>query len=419
MAIRQKTVSANKKKDRSKLIAFGFIAVCIIAFFLPFKYLTVGARGLELKSGMFFKVLDASLWGDGKFIFLPTVSSSFLGLAISASVYLLALGLITTIVLSLLSFKKSKRSACLVKAATFIFTWSFAIYALSVCVATVYLKSVPFALDPTSVLLALLGAILYFVFLHKEYERAAWLLLIQFLISLFAVACLLFAITRDGNAISSISRSAKFLLALSALAAVFSLMVTTLLILKLNKWTAILHLINAVAMTALSFCVAMMYQINNVVYIFFSLSAAVAFFAQSLLCIFNFYVVGKYEDRVFGELLVEKYTRAEKPAPAKEETNAVETVASPATEIPDDPAKDALFEGKEDAFIATLSKEEKYEFADLYILKSKGNMAGIPAYEVGAENKEFFSKIFIYLSKYREKISSPLLAKIYDYSQKD
>ena len=94
-------------------------------------------------------------------------------------------------------------------------------------------------------------------------------------------------------------------------------------------------------------------------------------------------------------------------------------MASTAAEIPNDPAKDALFEGKEDAFIATLSKEEKYEFADLYILKSKGNMTGIPTYEVGAENKEFFSKIFIYLSKYREKISSPLLAKIYDYSQKD
>ena len=75
--------------------------------------------------------------------------------------------------------------------------------------------------------------------------------------------------------------------------------------------------------------------------------------------------------------------------------------------------------GQRNARQSNLSKEEKYEFADLYILKTKGAMAGIPKYEVGEENKAFFSKIFIYLSQYREKISSPLLAKIYDYAQKD
>ena len=44
-------------------------------------------------------------------------------------------------------------------------------------------------------------------------------------------------------------------------------------------------------------------------------------------------------------------------------------------------------------------------------------MGGIPTYKVGEENKAFFKKIFIYLSQYREKISSELLSKIYDYSE--
>ena len=71
-----------------------------------------------------------------------------------------------------------------------------------------------------------------------------------------------------------------------------------------------------------------------------------------------------------------------------------------------------------DPFIASLDMQERNEFTELFILKYKGVMPEIPDYEVGGDNREFFRKIFIYLGQYRERISSELLNKIYNFSIK-
>ena len=71
-----------------------------------------------------------------------------------------------------------------------------------------------------------------------------------------------------------------------------------------------------------------------------------------------------------------------------------------------------------DPFIASLDMQERNEFTELFILKYKGVMPEIPDYEVGGDNREFLRKIFIYLGQYRERISSELLNKIYNFSIK-
>ena len=71
-----------------------------------------------------------------------------------------------------------------------------------------------------------------------------------------------------------------------------------------------------------------------------------------------------------------------------------------------------------DPFIATLDMEERNEFTELFILRFKGEMPEIPSYEVGGKNSDFFRMIFIYLGKYRDRISNKLLNKIYQYSAK-
>jgi hypothetical protein len=112
---------------------------------------------------------------------------------------------------------------------------------------------------------------------------------------------------------------------------------------------------------------------------------------------------------------------AEEPAPAPA---PVEAPAAPAqTEAPAQaptapagepaPAPAPVF----DAFIASLSDEERMQFTDLYILKTV-SMPEIPTYEVGGNNKSFFNKVFIYIGQYRDKIPSGLLAKMYDFSVK-
>ncbi len=71
-----------------------------------------------------------------------------------------------------------------------------------------------------------------------------------------------------------------------------------------------------------------------------------------------------------------------------------------------------------DAFLITLSEQEKNEFIDLYVLRCRCLMPEIPGYVVGGDNKDFFNKVFIYLGQYRDKIPGDLLSKMYNFSMK-
>ena len=86
----QKPVSAKTLKT----VAAIFIAVCVIAFFLPVKHL-VSAGGLTLKSGMFVSVFG-SLFSTGADMlnFIPAVSESILGYVASIAVYGMFFGLL-------------------------------------------------------------------------------------------------------------------------------------------------------------------------------------------------------------------------------------------------------------------------------------------------------------------------------------
>ena len=68
-----------------------------------------------------------------------------------------------------------------------------------------------------------------------------------------------------------------------------------------------------------------------------------------------------------------------------------------------------------DSFINSLTPQEKNEFGDLFIANKYGDLAYLPAYVIGGDNREFFSKVFIYFGRYRSHISSALLDKLYAY----
>lgn len=68
-----------------------------------------------------------------------------------------------------------------------------------------------------------------------------------------------------------------------------------------------------------------------------------------------------------------------------------------------------------DPFINLLTPQEKNEFGDLFISDKYGTHAYLPAYVIGGDNKEFFSKVFIYLGKFRSHISNNLLEKLYQF----
>lgn len=69
-----------------------------------------------------------------------------------------------------------------------------------------------------------------------------------------------------------------------------------------------------------------------------------------------------------------------------------------------------------DAFINSLTPAERDEFDKLFISRVYGENKRLPVYTVGADNREFFTKIFVFMGRYRSIISEGLLEKIYNYS---
>jgi hypothetical protein len=67
-----------------------------------------------------------------------------------------------------------------------------------------------------------------------------------------------------------------------------------------------------------------------------------------------------------------------------------------------------------DAFLETLSKEERKQFGELTINIQK--IAGMPRFEAGGDNKAFFRKIFVNLGTIRGLVPDGLMEKIYQFT---
>lgn len=100
-----------------------------------------------------------------------------------------------------------------------------------------------------------------------------------------------------------------------------------------------------------------------------------------------------------------KEVRKEQPAPEKKKV------------IKPEPAPDLTpnYSGPVDAFIMTLTNNERVEFKDVFIERRHGQLSFIPEYIIGGNNLRFFNSVFIYYSRIREGMSESLLNKMYKY----
>lgn len=99
--------------------------------------------------------------------------------------------------------------------------------------------------------------------------------------------------------------------------------------------------------------------------------------------------------------------------PMQEYKNPYEPPA--ATPKPTDPQVYTVnvYRGPIDEFMKKLSNEEKIEFSQVFIEKTRGDLGNIPDYVVGGNNEKFFPAVFIYLGRVRELVSDELLNKMY------
>ena len=107
---------------------------------------------------------------------------------------------------------------------------------------------------------------------------------------------------------------------------------------------------------------------------------------------------------------VEEVAPAQAPTPAQE--IAPEAAPAPVAVASQGDAYGSAF----DAFIGTLTSEERLQFTQIFLLRSESKLPEIPEYKIGGDNKAFFRKIFVNLGSLRARIPDGLMEKIYQFS---
>ncbi len=99
----------------------------------------------------------------------------------------------------------------------------------------------------------------------------------------------------------------------------------------------------------------------------------------------------------------------EAPAPAP----VVEPLSAPLEEPAEPTPTVYIYGGATDEFMETLTDNEKVEFVELFLKKSKGTVNGVPDYEIDGDNSDFFPAVFVHINRYRNIVSDALMTKMY------
>ncbi len=456
-----KKQTADSQDKSYRLVAILIALASVVAFFLPLTRLSINGVSWATKNQALFSVI-AEL-SDSRFEMygiLPLLGNPDVALIRICTYvfYALILALVAALVLAVLAIILSKKSALLSKIATYVFTWGVAFYSLALTIMTSYLP-INIAFDASTIVLAVIGALTYFFLMYKENGNKSWLGAAQFALSVIVLAMISLAITHNGEIVAkSLNKDTTFktVLLLCVLGMFAVLAVNTFCVFcEKNAYVNLVTALVEALLVLIVVIVAQVADIDDKNYAVYTLIAAIVAFLQILLSCLLVLKQNKKEARkdldafirdvskdeyvevypydggpVEGIYVAEVVEEAPAEAPAEEApaTEAAEENAAPAEEAPATenaetteesaaPAEETPAPQPFDAFITTLTDEERMQFTDIYILKTV-NMPEIPAYQVGGNNKAFFNKVFIYLGQYRDKIPSSLLAKMYDFSLK-
>lgn len=424
---KSQTEKVNKKVGY-RLLAALFAIVCVGFIFLP---INVVKGEFSLEQTTLLKLVPELLKSETKlFGFLPVFTgTSLLGTAVSLVLYALIAALVISFILAIISiFVKNPDG--LVITVVFFVTWGAAAYALSILILSSYINFLTMTFDLYAIGLAVVGAFFYWILMLVKTGGSAWMNTLHFFFSLAISAALFLAITYDSSAtahaITSNHIAYKWIIFGILGASILNLFIASCRAMDTKGYGGDLFRYILEVIASLGVCFLLYHlKMQNDFSVILCLGAAVAAIIQILM------VSGqiKYQhnkklqqakaDAVKDFVLeesIEAYAYEGGPVAGVE--MAALAKDEPA-ENADEPTEAGQYSGKNfDAFIATLTDEERDEFIDLYVLKTNGAMPEIPTYEVGAENKQFFKKVFIFLGLYREKISNALLSKIYAHSKK-
>lgn len=377
--------------------------LCILSAFLP---LDAFMKDYVVERHSVFSLLTHIGSAEYKiFGFLPSyVAGGIMGAVTTCALYAFALVLVTAIIFAILAIFLKKQSPLFTCISVFLTTWAIAGYVLSVLIISSYHPHVAITIDWLGIALSVAGAGLYLALMIKLLKAEAILNAIYFALTLLFTGLVFLALTYKGDFVSWLVNSNKMYESAILLACIF-LMINLFASSVLALLRSGLYLDLVLSLAEISIIIGICYVSTAAgrfekSYVVLALVASVVTVAEILITVLHLSYSHKKELEEMANVIIAK---SEAEAEAEEEKASVNQEALACLK-------------EEDDFIKTLSDAEKSDFAELYILKCKGEMVGIPDYQIGGDNKDFFNKVFIHLGQYRAMIPSALLSKIYDYA---
>lgn len=431
MSKNTKTNAPKQKKNVGyRLLALVILAACAGILFLPISTFTsawVIEKQTLIQSVQDILASDVKMFGilpvfvDGTGVLAPIAN---------IALYLFILAVAIAAICSLIAIFSKKAAPGLVRTAFCLLVGGAFIQTLSILSISNYISEVEATTDLWTIVFAAGGAFVYFLLSLAKNGKAAWLTAVHFLLSLVATLLVVFGMMKaEGHAFAENPSYKLVLIAVVALL-ILNLFISACRAMSKNGLSGdiVRHVVQLVLALVACF-VGSAAEIQSDNFVLFCVLAAILSAVQIVIATLQLLDRSKKRGEAAAEAAladfkteeyVETYAYAGGPVAGVELAEEITPTMAAAEAAKDGsrPNLATLVGNGFDAFMFNLNDKEKEEFIDLYIIRCKGSMPEIPAYVVGGDNREFFNKVFIYLGQYREKISSVLLSKMYNFSMK-
>ena len=426
-----KTNAPKQKKNAGyRLLALLILAACAGILFLPISTFT-SAWVIE-KQTLIQSVQDILASDVKMFGILPAFvdGTGILALSANVALYLLILATAISAVCALIAIFSKKAAPGLVRTALCLLVGGAFFQTLSILAISNYVSGVEATTDLWTIVFAAGGAFVYFLLALAKNGKAAWLTAVHFLLALVATLLFVFGMMKaEGHSFGEAPSSKTILVVVLALL-LLNLFISACRAMSVKGLSGdiVRHVVQLVLLLVACFAgYTAKLQSDN--FVLFCVLAAILSAVQIIIATLQLLDRSKKRGEAATEAAladfkteeyVETYAYVGGPVAGVELAEEITPTMAAAAAAADGskPNLATLVGNGFDAFMFNLNDKEKEEFIDLYIIRCKGSMPEIPAYVVGGDNREFFNKVFIYLGQYREKISSVLLSKMYNFSMK-
>ena len=433
-----------KKKNVGYRVLAGLIALsCLCMIVMPLRIIRIDplTSGFMVNKYYAFDVFHDLFTSNVKTLgFIPTIAgTSAMGNLITFSQYFFLLSIVIGLLLCVIALFTAKASPSLTRWAILVITWGAAVYSVVIFAASSYIPEIKTTPELWTVIVVIIGAFLYFCLMLAKLKGRAWINALQFIMTLAVTVFLFMAIINKGTITPAFNRSGfayKLILLLCVGGVITNILVATFT--AMGKATLIFELLRILFQMVVTLGIAYVNYASDAShsYFHFAFIAAVITLAQIFFIVLEIIYKGSAKFKEASKNFIDSFTEeeyvevceydggpvagvriAEEAISSATNASAVNGASTPAALHPNGISYE-FYNRSFDPFLSGLSNQERAEFVDLYIVKCRGAMPEIPAYEVGGDNKEFFRSVFVYLGQYREKIPNGLLSKMYDYSLK-